>query len=199
VNPIGKGYGGFDIYPHAVKRYKCERCGYITTQTTNHFQPTWSHDHVHVCPQCPPWAKYPEFGGQTVWICIDTPESMNAEKDQQSRTESVLREADELLPAPAGAPGPQANPFSEEAFDALEDGVRPGTESGKDWSNLLYGIRRLATTVVDFKDQFTDPAHGPLPNLTGAQRQLVEMLRVCQQLKPVIIGMSEIERRDMLG
>jgi hypothetical protein len=26
---------------------------------------------VGVCPRCPPHAKYPEFGGQTIWECIE--------------------------------------------------------------------------------------------------------------------------------
>lgn len=96
MKPIGKGYGGFDLYPRAPKRYKCDRCGHVEIQVTNHFQPTWSHDHFNVCPKCPPWAKYPEFGGQTTWTCIDTPESM----DEQSMAESILSQVDRLLESP---------------------------------------------------------------------------------------------------
>ena len=49
------------------KRYACTRCGHETVQTTNHQGNTWSLDHFNCCPKCPPYAKYPEFGGQTIW------------------------------------------------------------------------------------------------------------------------------------
>jgi hypothetical protein len=59
-------------YPKATsKAYRCTRCGCITQQTTNHYGPTWSFGRVNVCPQCPPYAKYPEFGGGTLWECLD--------------------------------------------------------------------------------------------------------------------------------
>lgn len=61
-------------YPKITeKRYKCRRCGQIVTQNTNHFGPTWSVGRFNTCPNCPPWAKYSEFGGQTIWDCIDNP------------------------------------------------------------------------------------------------------------------------------
>lgn len=60
--------------PITTKRYRCRRCGHETEQNTNHYGSTLSWGRVNTCPECPPWAKYPEFGGQTVWDCIDTPE-----------------------------------------------------------------------------------------------------------------------------
>ncbi len=54
-----------------TKRYRCTRCGHLATQQTNHFGPTWSWNRRNVCPTCPPYAKYPEFGGMTNWECID--------------------------------------------------------------------------------------------------------------------------------
>ena len=60
-----------------VKDYRCDRCGTVIEQTTNHFGSTWSNGHTNTCPNCPPWAKYPEFGGQTTWTCI-TPEPVKA-------------------------------------------------------------------------------------------------------------------------
>lgn len=54
------------------KKYKCRRCGHVTKQTTNHYGATWSWGHVNCCPTCPPWAKYPEYGGQTIWDCLET-------------------------------------------------------------------------------------------------------------------------------
>lgn len=52
-----------------AKDYKCRRCGHVMKIETNHYGPCWSFDRVNVCPKCPPWAKYMEFGGQTIWDC----------------------------------------------------------------------------------------------------------------------------------
>ncbi len=54
-----------------LKRYRCDRCGWVEKQRTNHAGPTWSHGRTNTCPECPPWAKYPEFGGKTKWTCIE--------------------------------------------------------------------------------------------------------------------------------
>lgn len=52
------------------KKYKC----------------TWSYGHYNVCPNCPPYKKYPEYGGQTIWECkemvnFDAKGEINIEKD----------------------------------------------------------------------------------------------------------------------
>ncbi len=102
MKPIGKSFGGFYIYPVTSKRYQCNRCGFIMAQSTNHFQPTWSSGHMNVCPKCPPWAKYPEFGGSTTWTCLDKPEEedVTEEPGEQSFAEALRREADALLVSP---------------------------------------------------------------------------------------------------
>ena len=60
-----------EITKQAARRYHCKRCGYETIQVTNHRGSTWSWGHVNCCPVCPPWAKYPEFGGQTIWEYVE--------------------------------------------------------------------------------------------------------------------------------
>jgi hypothetical protein len=55
------------IWKITAKKYRCTKCGCITIQNTNHNGSTWSSGHWNCCPQCPPYAKYPEFGGQTLW------------------------------------------------------------------------------------------------------------------------------------
>jgi transcription elongation factor Elf1 len=49
---------------------KCTRCGHESVQQTNHKDGTWSHGHLNTCPACPPFAKYPEFGGHTTWAYV---------------------------------------------------------------------------------------------------------------------------------
>lgn len=56
-----------------TKRYQCSQCGHIVSQETNHYGQTYSLGHYNCCPACPPYKKYSEFGGRTVWNCIDQP------------------------------------------------------------------------------------------------------------------------------
>lgn len=53
------------------KQYACKRCGHVTMQETNHYGETYSLGRFNTCPKCPPWAKYPEYGGSTVWRCLE--------------------------------------------------------------------------------------------------------------------------------
>lgn len=55
------------------KKYKCKRCGFVKEIDTNHYGECYSLGHFNACPQCPPYAKYPEFGGSTTWICLEKP------------------------------------------------------------------------------------------------------------------------------
>lgn len=57
------------------KRYRCKRCGFVKEMQTNHYGSCWSWGHVNTCPNCPPWAKYPEYGSSTLWVCLEEPVS----------------------------------------------------------------------------------------------------------------------------
>lgn len=116
------------------------------------------------------------------------------------KMKTLIQEADELLPVPPEnepVQQPEPNLFSDESIEALESGIKYGTEIGRDWNNLLTAVARISRTMRDFKDEFADSRHGPLPNIAQAQRQLAEVMRICQQVKPVILGMSQIEWKDM--
>jgi len=49
------------------KKYRCTKCGHESTLTTNHYEATWSVGTFNTCTNCHPYAKYPQYGGQTVW------------------------------------------------------------------------------------------------------------------------------------
>ena len=53
------------------KKYKCIQCGYEKKQITNHYLQTYSMGTYNTCPKCPPFKKYPEYGGSTIWECIE--------------------------------------------------------------------------------------------------------------------------------
>jgi len=53
--------------------YESSDCGHQQTQKTNHESQTYSWGRVNVCPKCPPYKKYPKFGGTTVWEFVGYP------------------------------------------------------------------------------------------------------------------------------
>lgn len=76
------------------KTYRCKRCGHEQQIKTNHFGECYSMGHFSCCPACPPWAKYPEFGGSTTWICVEPcPAEMDKPANWQVATVAVKGEA----------------------------------------------------------------------------------------------------------
>lgn len=53
------------------KKYQCSECKFETKISTNHYSSCYSHGRLLTCPNCPPFKKYPEFGGSTVWLCME--------------------------------------------------------------------------------------------------------------------------------
>ena len=54
-----------------VKKYKCSECGHVEKHDTNHWGEFYSLGHLYACPKCPPYKKYPEFGGSTTWVIAE--------------------------------------------------------------------------------------------------------------------------------
>jgi len=113
---------------HTPKRYKCRECGHETTQTTNHYGPTWSWGRSNACPKCPPYKKYSEFGGKTVWDCVDEPPS----NGDPARVSEVRGDADmwviEYTDSGARETDIIAYKNRAEALDAASEFVRTAAE-----------------------------------------------------------------------
>jgi len=54
-----------------VKKYKCNHCGHVKEIETNHFGKVYSIGAFGVCPKCPPFRKYPQYGGSTIWVYVE--------------------------------------------------------------------------------------------------------------------------------
>lgn len=55
-------------YPKITfKTYYCSECKYEKQIDTNHFGECYSWGRYNTCPKCPPYKKYPEFGGGSIW------------------------------------------------------------------------------------------------------------------------------------
>ena len=50
--------------------YRCDDCGHVEKQTTNHHNPTWSVGSVGHCQKCG-WKRPHQYGGRTTWTCLE--------------------------------------------------------------------------------------------------------------------------------
>lgn len=82
-------------------------------------------------------------------------------------------------------------------IEFLHDGISTSTMTGKPWFQLVNALESVINEVKDFKGQYSDPRHGPMPNCEGALIQLQMVVKLLQGVKPVIMGMDDIERKDI--
>lgn len=82
-------------------------------------------------------------------------------------------------------------------LDHLHDGISTSTITGQVWFKLISSLESIINEVKDFKTQYSDSYHGPLPNTEGALIQLQMIAKALVAVKPVILGMDDIEKHDI--
>lgn len=82
-------------------------------------------------------------------------------------------------------------------LDRLHDGVSTSTITGKAWFNLISSLESVMNEVKDFKDMYRPSLHGPTPDITTAMLNLQQVVQILEDTKHVIIGMDDIERKDL--
>lgn len=83
------------------------------------------------------------------------------------------------------------------SLDHLHDGISTSTMTGKPWFHLVSSLESVINEVKDFNGQYSSARHGPLPNTRGALVQLQMIVKMLEGIKPVIMGMDDIERKDV--
>jgi len=81
-------------------------------------------------------------------------------------------------------------------LDHLRDGISTNTLVGQPWRKLAYAMEDIVNEVKNFKDMYSPRLHGPLPNTEGALIQLQIAVKVLESIKPVILGMDDIQKKD---
>ena len=49
--------------------------------------------------------------------------------------------------------------------------------------------------MQDFNSQYA--SYKPLPNTSYGMSKLKEIIQICSEIRPIIIGMDDIERKDL--
>jgi len=78
----------------------------------------------------------------------------------------------------------------------LHDGISTRTLVGQPWFKLVSALEDIVNEVKDFKDMYSPSLHGPMPNTQGALIQLQIAVKVLESIKPVILGMDDIQKKD---
>jgi len=82
------------------------------------------------------------------------------------------------------------------SLDHLHDGISTSTMVGKPWYSLISGLESVVNEVKDFKGMYSSAHHGPHPNTGGALIQLQMIAKILEGIKPVIMGMDDIQKKD---
>lgn len=82
-------------------------------------------------------------------------------------------------------------------LDALTDGVSTSTITGEHWNKLVRHLESVIEEVRDFQSMYSSRLHGPTPNVAAALTKLKEVVRLMVEIKPTILGMDDIQRKDM--
>ncbi|MEI6421701.1 MAG: DUF2490 domain-containing protein [Lentisphaerota bacterium] len=73
--------------------------------------------------------------------------------------------------------------------------IHNSTMTGKQWNNLISSLESVIYEVENFNSQYA--SHTPLPNTKDAYGKLHMVAELLKSVQPVIIGMDEIERKDV--
>jgi undecaprenyl pyrophosphate synthase len=89
--------------------------------------------------------------------------------------------------------------LTDQAFDSLRDNVGVSTEIGKAWSKLLYSLETLYEETKDFESLYTTSMskYGKPANIQDALRKIEQITALAQAIKPAVISMDDIQRRDL--
>jgi undecaprenyl pyrophosphate synthase len=89
--------------------------------------------------------------------------------------------------------------LTDQAFDSLRDNVGVSTEIGKAWSKLLYSLETLYEETKDFESLYTTSMskYGKPANIQDAVKKIEQMAALAQAMKPAIMSMDAIQRKDM--
>ena len=89
--------------------------------------------------------------------------------------------------------------LTDQAFESIRDNVSVSTEIGKSWSKMLYSLESLYDEAKDFESLYTTAisAHGKPANIQDAVKKIEQIAALAQAVKPAIMSMDAIQRKDM--
>jgi hypothetical protein len=89
--------------------------------------------------------------------------------------------------------------LTNQQFESLRDNVSVSTEIGKSWSKMLYSLESIYDEAKDFESLYMTAisAHGKPANIQDAVKKIEQMAALAQAMKPAVMSMDAIQRKDM--
>ena len=83
------------------------------------------------------------------------------------------------------------------SLDGIHDGISTSTMVGEPWSKMVNSLEAVINEVKDFRSMYSPAFHGPMPNTEIAYQRLQEVIKLLTEIKPVILGMDDIQKKDV--
>jgi hypothetical protein len=84
-----------------------------------------------------------------------------------------------------------------ENIDALRDNISTTSIVGKYWNGLVSSLSSLMEEVTEFSGLYSSQVHGPLPNTSGGIQKLMMIVKLLEEVKPLILSMDDIQKKDI--
>lgn len=83
------------------------------------------------------------------------------------------------------------------SLEFMHNDISTSTEIGKAWFKLITSLETVVNEIEDFEGMYSSYLHGPLPSMRDAKYNLKFLMESLVKLKPTIIGMDDIQKKDM--
>ena len=82
-------------------------------------------------------------------------------------------------------------------LEHLHDNVSSSTMIGRPWLQLISSLEAVIDEVNSFNSSYSSGLHGPMPNSSAAIEKLQQVIRLLSEIKPIILGMDDIQKKDV--
>ena len=79
----------------------------------------------------------------------------------------------------------------------LHDNVSSSTMIGRPWLQMISSLESVIDEVNSFNSSYPSARHGPSPNSAAAMEKFQQVISLLSEIKPVILGMDDIQKKDI--
>ena len=80
---------------------------------------------------------------------------------------------------------------------SLNSGISSSTLIGKCWIEMINNLASVIDEVEEFRYMYSQSLHGPSPNTLESMRKLQTIIQLLNEIKPIILGMDDIQKKDV--
>ena len=91
--------------------------------------------------------------------------------------------------------------LTDQSFEFLRDQISNRTEIGEKWSSMIWALEGLYDQVKSFESLYstTMSREGKPANIQDAVKKIEQIAALAQAMKPAVLSMDVIQRKDMMS